>query len=174
MSQRSLRSSAPRLRGSFGPYAAALAVAAAALTATPALAAVPTPPPVSWNGHVDTPTEGPAPTDADEAAAEANEAAETTGATEATEAAENEAEAAAAHEYKGRVIARTGLLLRDRPTRSSRVIGTAAYGQIVHIFCKTRGDNVNGNDRWYLLTDGNWAWGSAAYIENIGQPPRWC
>ncbi|MFE5666506.1 SH3 domain-containing protein [Streptomyces niveus] len=174
MSQRSLRSSAPRLRGSFGPYAAALAVAAAALTATPALAAVPTPPPVSWNGHVDTPTEGPAPTDADEAAAEANEAAETTGAAEVTEAAENEAEAAAAHEHKGRVIARTGLLLRDRPTRSSRVIGTAAYGQIVHIFCKTRGDNVNGNDRWYLLTDGNWAWGSAAYIENIGQPPRWC
>ncbi|WP_329147985.1 SH3 domain-containing protein [Streptomyces niveus] len=166
MSQRSLRSSAPRLRGS-GPYAAALAVAVAALTATPALAAVPTPPPVSWNGHVDTPTEGPAPTDADEAT-------ETTGATEVTEAAENEAEAAAAHEYKGRVIARSGLLLRDRPTRSSRVIGTAAYGQIVHIFCKTRGDNVNGNDRWYLLTDGNWAWGSAAYIENIGQAPRWC
>lgn len=165
MSQRSLRSSAPRLRGSFGPYAAALAVAVAALTATPALAAVPTPPPVSWNGHVDTPTEGPAPTDADEAT-------ETTGATEVTEVAENEA--AAAHEYKGRVIARSGLLLRDRPTRSSRVIGTAAYGQIVHIFCKTRGDNVNGNDRWYLLTDGNWAWGSAAYIENIGQAPRWC
>ncbi|MFE3121496.1 SH3 domain-containing protein [Streptomyces niveus] len=174
MSQRSLRSSAPRLRGSFGPYAAALAVAAAALTATPALAAVPTPPPVSWNGHVDTPTEGPAPTDADEAAAEAAEADETTGAPEVTEAAENEAEAAAAREYKGRVIARSGLLLRDRPTRSSRVIGTAAYGQIVHIFCKTRGDNVNGNDRWYLLTDGNWAWGSAAYIENIGQAPRWC
>ncbi|MEV8284946.1 SH3 domain-containing protein [Streptomyces niveus] len=173
MSQRSLRSSAPRLRGSFGPYAAALAVAAAALTATPALAAVPTPPPVSWNGHVDTPTEGPAPTDADEAAADADEATETTGAPEVTEAAENEAEAAA-HEYKGRVIARSGLLLRDRPTRSSRVIGTAAYGQIVHIFCKTRGDNVNGNDRWYLLTDGNWAWGSAAYIENIGQAPRWC
>ncbi|WP_405850996.1 SH3 domain-containing protein [Streptomyces niveus] len=131
------------------------------------MAAVPTPPPVSWNGHVDTPTEGPAPTDADEAT-------ETTGATEVTEVAENEAEAAAAHEYKGRVIARSGLLLRDRPTRSSRVIGTAAYGQIVHIFCKTRGDNVNGNDRWYLLTDGNWAWGSAAYIENIGQAPRWC
>ncbi|MFB6952060.1 SH3 domain-containing protein [Streptomyces niveus] len=164
MSQRSLRSSAPRLRGSFGPYAAALAVAAAALTATPALAAVPTPPPVSWNGHVDTPTEGPAPTDV----------TETTGAPEVTEAAESEAEAAAAREYKGRVIARSGLLLRDRPTRSSRVIGTAAYGQIVHIFCKTRGDNVNGNDRWYLLTDGNWAWGSAAYIENIGQAPRWC
>lgn len=159
MSQRSLRSSAPRLRGSFGPYAAALAVAVAALTATPALAAVPTPPPVSWNGHVDTPTEGPA----------------ATGATEVPEAVETEAEAtSAAREYKGRVIARTGLLLRDKPTRSSRVIGTAAYGQIVHIFCKTRGDNVNGNNRWYLLTDGTWAWGSAAYIENIGEAPRWC
>lgn len=160
MSQRSLRSSTPRLRGSFGPYAAALAVAVAGLTATPALAAVPTPPPVvSWNGHADTPTEGPATTDI----------------TEAPEAVETETEAtSAAHEYKGRVIARTGLLLRDRPTRSSRVIGTAEYGQIVHIFCKTQGDNVNGNNRWYLLTDGTWAWGSAAYIENIGEAPRWC
>ncbi|MFC8080559.1 SH3 domain-containing protein [Streptomyces sp. NPDC057307] len=167
MSQRSLRSSAPRLRGSFGPYAAALAVAVAALTATPALAAVPTPPPVSWNGHVDTPTEGPAPADATEAGG--------TDVTESAETAENEAGAASApREYKGRVIARSGLLLRDKPTRSSRVIGSAAYGQIVHIFCKTRGDNVNGNNRWYLLTDGTWAWGSAAYIDNIGQAPRWC
>lgn len=154
MSQRSLRSSAPRLRGSLGPYAAALAVAVAALTATPALAAVPTPPPVSSNGHAD--ADAPLTPDAAEAVA---------------------AEAAAAEssrEYKGRVIAKTGLLLRDKPTRGSRVIGSAAYGQIVHIFCKTQGDNVNGNDRWYLLTDGTWAWGSAAYIDNIGQAPRWC
>lgn len=168
MSQRSLRSSAPRLRGSFGPYAAALAVAVAALTATPALAAVPTPPPVSWNGHADAHTEDPEAT----GAAEADEAAVVN---EAAEAAENNTSATSApHEYKGRVIARTGLLLRDKPTRSSRVIGTAAYGQIVHIFCKTRGDDVDGNDRWYLLTDGTWAWGSARYIENIGQAPRWC
>ncbi|OEJ25028.1 hypothetical protein AS594_11565 [Streptomyces agglomeratus] len=78
------------------------------------------------------------------------------------------------HTYKGRVIARSGLLLRDKPTRSSRVIGSKPYGAIVHIFCKTRGGSVHGNDRWYLLTDGTWAWGSAHYIANIGAAPRWC
>jgi uncharacterized protein YgiM (DUF1202 family) len=83
-------------------------------------------------------------------------------------------EAPAAHDYRGRVIAKTGLLLRDRPTRSSRVIGTAAYGTVVHIFCKTQGDNVDGNDRWYQLTDGTWSWGAARYIANIGAVPRWC
>ncbi|MCA1222349.1 SH3 domain-containing protein [Streptomyces sp. 8L] len=79
-----------------------------------------------------------------------------------------------AGQYKGRVIARSGLYLRDKPTRGSRVIGLKKYGSIVHIFCKTRGDNVGGNNRWYLLTDGTWAWGSAKYISNIGAAPRWC
>ncbi|MGW7050779.1 SH3 domain-containing protein [Streptomyces sp. NPDC054887] len=78
------------------------------------------------------------------------------------------------HLYKGRVIAKSGLLLRDKPTRASRVIGSKPYGAIVHIFCKTRGGSVHGNDRWYLLTDGTWAWGSAHYIANIGAVPRWC
>ncbi|MGR8008292.1 SH3 domain-containing protein [Streptomyces hypolithicus] len=76
--------------------------------------------------------------------------------------------------FKGRVIARSGLLLRDRPTRSSKVIGKKPYGAKVNIFCKTRGDNVDGNNRWYLLSNGTWAWGSAKYIENIGTSPRWC
>ncbi|WP_405794755.1 SH3 domain-containing protein [Streptomyces sp. NBC_01506] len=163
MSQRSLRSSAPRLRGSFGPYAAALAVAVAALTATPALAAVPAPPPVGAHGHADIGTDAEAGTEAGRPAGANPEAVET-----------EAAAAPSAREYKGRVTAKSGLLLRDKPTRSSKVIGTAAYGSIVHIFCKTRGDNVNGNDRWYLLTDGTWAWGSAAYIANIGEAPRWC
>ncbi|WP_274562008.1 SH3 domain-containing protein [Streptomyces spiramyceticus] len=76
--------------------------------------------------------------------------------------------------YKGRVTAKKGLLLRDKPTRSSRVIGFKRHGAIVRIFCKTTGGNVRGNNHWYLLTDGTWAWGSAKYIENIGRAPRWC
>ncbi|MEU2404541.1 SH3 domain-containing protein [Streptomyces rubiginosohelvolus] len=76
--------------------------------------------------------------------------------------------------YKGRVIAKPYLLLRDKPTRSSRVVGSVKYGSYVNIFCKTKGDNVDGNNRWYLLTDGTWAWGSARYIENIGTAPKWC
>ncbi|NEB75494.1 SH3 domain-containing protein [Streptomyces sp. SID14478] len=76
--------------------------------------------------------------------------------------------------YKGRVVAKHGLLLRDAPTRGGRVIRTARYNAIVPIFCKTGGDNVEGNHLWYLLTDGTWAWGSAKYINNIGAAPRWC
>jgi hypothetical protein len=76
--------------------------------------------------------------------------------------------------YKGRVTAKSGLLLRDSPTRGSRVIRSEPYRAIVHIYCKTSGGNVAGNRLWYLLTDGTWAWGSAKYIDNIGAAPRWC
>ena len=75
---------------------------------------------------------------------------------------------------EGRVTAKSGLRLRDKPTRSSRIIRTEPYGATVHIFCKTTGDHVEGNDHWYLLTDGTWAWGSAQYIVPRGHAPRWC
>lgn len=76
--------------------------------------------------------------------------------------------------YKGRVIAKSGLLLRDAPTRGAKVVRSEPYRAIVPIFCKTSGDSVGGNSYWYLLTDGTWAWGSAKYIQNIGAVPRWC
>ncbi|MEU1516772.1 SH3 domain-containing protein [Streptomyces sp. NPDC005811] len=75
--------------------------------------------------------------------------------------------------FRGRVTANT-LLLRSKPTRASEVIRSVHRGEIVSIFCKTPGQNVDGNPLWYLLTDGTWAWGSARYIENIGEAPRWC
>ncbi|MCX4764951.1 SH3 domain-containing protein [Streptomyces sp. NBC_01275] len=75
--------------------------------------------------------------------------------------------------YRGRVTA-SELLLRSKPTRASQVIRVVHRGQIVSIFCKTSGQNVQGNALWYLLTDGTWAWGSARYIDNIGAAPRWC
>ncbi|WP_066956426.1 SH3 domain-containing protein [Streptomyces lushanensis] len=76
--------------------------------------------------------------------------------------------------YRGKVVARTGLLLRDKPTRSSRVVGELEYGDIVRIFCKVEGGDVEGNNRWYLLADGSWAWGSAKYIRSLGETPHWC
>ncbi|SMF54340.1 SH3 domain-containing protein [Streptomyces sp. Amel2xC10] len=75
--------------------------------------------------------------------------------------------------YRGRVTA-DQLLLRSRPTRNSQVIRVVHRGAVVRIFCKTPGQNVQGNPLWYLLTDGTWAWGSARYIDNIGEAPRWC
>ncbi|MVO90901.1 SH3 domain-containing protein [Streptomyces sp. p1417] len=76
--------------------------------------------------------------------------------------------------YKGRITAKGGLLLRDSPTRGSKVVRHEPHGKVVHIFCKARGQYVHHNDRWYLLTDGTWAWGAAHYIANIGPAPRWC
>ncbi|MGV9450414.1 SH3 domain-containing protein [Streptomyces sp. NPDC003635] len=75
--------------------------------------------------------------------------------------------------YKGVVTANT-LLLRSAPNRGGQVIRTAHRGEIVKIFCKTVGQNIQGNPLWYLLTDGTWAWGAARYIDNIGPAPRWC
>ncbi|OON81182.1 SH3 domain-containing protein [Streptomyces tsukubensis] len=76
--------------------------------------------------------------------------------------------------YKGRVVAEDGLLLRASPGRGGRIVRSERYGAIVHIDCKTTGDKVGNNNRWYLLTDGTWAWGSAYYIQNLGAAPRWC
>ncbi|MDQ0959171.1 hypothetical protein QFZ66_003049 [Streptomyces sp. B4I13] len=74
---------------------------------------------------------------------------------------------------RGRVTA-SELLLRSAPTRASQVIRVVHRGDIVSIFCRTSGQDVQGNAQWYLLTDGTWAWGSARYIETIGAPPRRC
>ena len=75
--------------------------------------------------------------------------------------------------YKGRVTAST-LALRARPDRGGQIIRYAHRGEIVSIFCKTGGQNIDGNPLWYLLTDGTWAWGAARYIDNVGAAPRWC
>lgn len=75
--------------------------------------------------------------------------------------------------YKG-VVRAQSLALRSAPNRGSRIIRYAHKGDVVSIFCKVPGDKVNGNPLWYLLTDGTWAWGPAAYIDNIGPAPRWC
>ncbi|MFG3247107.1 SH3 domain-containing protein [Streptomyces sp. NPDC048187] len=75
--------------------------------------------------------------------------------------------------YRG-VVTADRLALRTSPTRGADVIRYARRGEVVSIHCKTPGDTVRGNPRWYLLTDGTWAWGAARYIDNIGPAPRWC
>ncbi|WP_261675611.1 MULTISPECIES: SH3 domain-containing protein [Streptomyces] len=76
-------------------------------------------------------------------------------------------------QYRGVVTAQK-LALRSAPNRGSQVIRYAHKGEVVSIFCKVPGGNVDGNPLWYLLTDGTWAWGPARYIDNIGPAPRWC
>ncbi len=76
--------------------------------------------------------------------------------------------------YKGRVTAKSGLLVRDAPNRGGRVVRSEPYGKVVTIFCKTKGSQVGGTALWYQLTDGTWAWGSAHYIATLGKTPRWC
>ncbi|WP_240529924.1 SH3 domain-containing protein, partial [Streptomyces mangrovisoli] len=75
--------------------------------------------------------------------------------------------------YRG-VVTANELFLRAAPNRGGQVIRVAHRGQHVSIFCRTQGENIQGNRIWYLLTDGTWAWGSARYIETIGATPRWC
>ncbi|MEV6947787.1 SH3 domain-containing protein [Streptomyces sp. NPDC051172] len=75
---------------------------------------------------------------------------------------------------RGVVTAET-LLLRSAPNRGSQVIRVAHRGERVSIFCKTPGQSVDGDNIWYLLPDGTWAWGAARFIEVIGhEQPRWC
>ncbi len=78
------------------------------------------------------------------------------------------------HHYRGRVIARHGLNVRQRPTTHSRVVGWHANGSILRIRCAVRGESINGNPRWYLLTDGTYGWSSARYVRTLGHAPRWC
>ncbi|MCC3651718.1 MULTISPECIES: SH3 domain-containing protein [Streptomyces] len=78
------------------------------------------------------------------------------------------------HFYKGKVIAHSGLLLRTAPNKGGHVVGSKPYGAIVKIKCKVRGQNIDGNNRWYVLKNGHYAFASARYIKNIGPAPRWC
>ncbi|MGW0419944.1 SH3 domain-containing protein [Streptomyces sp. NPDC003015] len=72
------------------------------------------------------------------------------------------------------VVTTSSLALRSAPNRGGQIIRWADRGEVVSIFCQTRGQSVQGNPQWYLLTDGTWAWGPARYIRTIGPTPRWC
>ena len=76
-------------------------------------------------------------------------------------------------QYKG-VVTTHSLALRSAPYRGSQIIRYAHKGEVVSIFCKVRGEKVDGSPLWYLLTDGTWAWGPARHIDTLGSAPRWC
>ncbi|MET9532292.1 MULTISPECIES: SH3 domain-containing protein [unclassified Streptomyces] len=74
--------------------------------------------------------------------------------------------------YKGRVTARTGVLVRSGPSQRYRVVGSYSYNSIIPIVCKVRGENVLGNNLWYKTPKGNFV--SARYVANVGSIPRFC
>ncbi|MFE3653590.1 SH3 domain-containing protein [Streptomyces sp. NPDC057579] len=76
--------------------------------------------------------------------------------------------------FKGRVIARSGLVLRSGPGTAYRAVGSLPHGTVVTFVCKVDGQDVHGNPRWYELGEGRPAWAAARYVETIGAAPDWC
>lgn len=72
----------------------------------------------------------------------------------------------------GKVVARTGVNIRKFPTTKSKILGAIPHGKIIKIKCKVRGENVDGNNRWYKLAHRP-GWVSARWVKNLTHIP-WC
>jgi hypothetical protein len=91
----------------------------------------------------------------------------------ATGPATPEASAPVAALPKGKVISRLPLSIRERPTTNSRYLGSFQPGTIITLYCKSRGQNVDGNNLWYLLGGSKPGWVSARYVKNLS-PVSYC
>lgn len=80
--------------------------------------------------------------------------------------------AEAAASVNGKVVSRLPLTIRSRATTDSADLGSYAPGTIVHLKCKVNGQDVDGNPRWYKLSDRT-GWLAARYVQNLGNVP-WC
>lgn len=76
--------------------------------------------------------------------------------------------------YEGRVVTRTGLVVRTGPSTHYRAVGSKEYGTVVGIVCRVNGQRVKGNPVWYKLSDSSYAWSSERDIVHDGEEPRWC
>lgn len=106
------------------------------------------------------------------------------------------------HRYSlGKVVSRGPLSVRSKPTTHSHLQYKVYPGETLALKCKTRGENVDGNDIWYLIDPGDddrddWAdgtdgegrkkareavardgydhdWVSARYVKDLDRV-RWC
>lgn len=93
----------------------------------------------------------------------------TTGSTAAAPAAP----AQVAAEPKGRVVSRLPLSIRARATTQSGYLGSFPSGAVIYLHCKVTGQNVDGNNRWYLLGNGHPGYVAARYVQNLSTVP-WC
>ncbi|MFE4367635.1 hypothetical protein ACFRMN_05140 [Streptomyces sp. NPDC056835] len=74
-------------------------------------------------------------------------------------------------EPKGKVVSRITLSIRAEPTSRSAYLGGLRPGTVIPLFCKVRGENVEGNNLWYLLGDARPGYVAARYVENQSPVP---
>ncbi|MEV5510177.1 SH3 domain-containing protein [Streptomyces orinoci] len=71
---------------------------------------------------------------------------------------------------KGKVVSREPLSVRERPTTSAKYLGALKPGSVIELSCKKHGQNVLGNDIWYLLA-AKPGYVSARYVKNLAPVP---
>ncbi|MEV8394475.1 MULTISPECIES: SH3 domain-containing protein [unclassified Streptomyces] len=76
-----------------------------------------------------------------------------------------------AGEPRGKVVSRITLSIREEPTSHSAYLGGLRPGTVIPLFCKVRGENVDGNNLWYLLGDARPGYVAARYVENQSPVP---
>lgn len=59
---------------------------------------------------------------------------------------------------------------RSGPSTADTKLGSYAKGTKVSFRCQVAGPSVDGNNRWYLTSDGK-AWVSARYVKNLDSGP---
>ena len=64
------------------------------------------------------------------------------------------------------------LTKREAPGTQERSVGTFRKGATVKLVCKVYSQSVQGNDRWYYTSAGDWI--SARYVRNVGAVPGYC
>ncbi|WP_051746180.1 hypothetical protein [Streptomyces scopuliridis] len=74
-------------------------------------------------------------------------------------------------EPKGKVVSRINLSIREEPTSHSAYLGGLRPGTVIPLSCKVRGENVDGNNLWYLLGDAHPGYVAARYVENQSPVP---
>jgi hypothetical protein len=71
----------------------------------------------------------------------------------------------------GKVVSRLNLSIRQQPTANSKFLGSIRPGTVIALQCKKVGQNVAGNDLWYLLGNGKPGYVSARYVQNLATVP---
>ncbi|MCQ4040781.1 SH3 domain-containing protein [Streptantibioticus rubrisoli] len=76
-----------------------------------------------------------------------------------------------AAEPTGKVVSRVNLSIREQPTTNSKFLGSLRPATVIALHCKKVGQNVDGNNLWYLLGGGKPGYVSARYVKNLAAVP---